>query len=290
MHGRRELFLRTLEDAVSRRGVALMGICNVTPDSFSDGGRYLRIEDAVARVQLLIEEGASFIDVGGESTRPGAALVPAREQIARVVPVLRAAAAKGLCVSVDTMSAEVAEASLEAGASIVNDVSCLADAELARVVARADATLVLMHSRPSHFAQSEPENPYGDVVADVVGEWQSAVARAGDAGLRVDAKGALVMDPGLGFAKAARTSAELLARTREVVDRVGVPVLVGASRKSFLKLVDPSANADERIGGSVAAALFAARSGAKIVRVHDVRATRQALDVERMLARGGAHA
>src|SRR5271168_4144949 len=146
--GRRlEAFKRVLETAVARRGIALMGVCNVTPDSFSDGGRYLGVDAARARVDELLAEGADYVDVGGESTRPGAAPVPAREQLARVLGVVKHAVERGACVSIDTTSPEVAAACLDAGACIVNDVSCLRDVELAKVVAASGAALILMHSR-----------------------------------------------------------------------------------------------------------------------------------------------
>ncbi len=270
---------------------ALMGICNVTPDSFSDGGRYLDVKAACARVDELLAEGADIVDVGGESTRPGAAPVAPKEQILRVLEVVRYAAAAGkgrACVSIDTASPEVAAACLDAGASIVNDVSCLRDEGLARVAAAHGAAFVLMHSRGSQekmagFSQY-PEAGYGDVVKDVLTDWSGAAERAERMGLPREA---LVMDPGLGFAKNARQSGELLARLGEIVAALDVPVAVGASRKSFLGLVDAEAGPGERSGASIAAALSAARAGAKIVRVHDVRATRQALDLTRWLEAHG---
>jgi dihydropteroate synthase len=276
-----------IEGARDRRA-ALMGVCNVTPDSFSDGGRYLDVNAACQHVDELIAEGADLIDVGGESTRPGAAPVPPREQILRILEVVRYAAHRGVCVSVDTASAEVAAACLDAGASAVNDVSCLADDALAKAVAACGAGLVLMHARGTQqtmkgFSQY-PEDGYGDLVADVLAEWGAAAARAEKAGVP---RAALVMDPGLGFAKSARQSGELLARLGEIVAALDVPVGVGASRKSFLKLVDPEAGPGERLGASVAAAMSAAKAGARLLRVHDVRPTRQALDLSLWLdARG----
>jgi len=287
--GRRlEAFKRVLETAVARRGIALMGVCNVTPDSFSDGGRYLGVEAARARVDELLAEGADMVDVGGESTRPGARPVPAAEQLARILEVVRFAAERGACVSVDTASPEVAAACLDAGACVVNDVSCLRDPGLAPVVAGSGAALVLMHSRPGQdtmagFSQY-PDDAYGDVVSDVVREWEEAAARAVHQGVPRDA---LVMDPGLGFAKNTRHSLELLKRSAEVVARVGVPVAIGASRKSFLAgFGDTHRNAPpaSRIGASIMAAVHATRAGASIVRVHDVRATAQALDLARQLS------
>ena len=278
---RMERFQQVLEGARAQRGVALMGICNVTPDSFSDGGRYFSLEDAKARVRELIEEGADFLDVGGESTRPGAAVVPPAEQLARVLGVVRYAAEVGACVSIDTASPEVAAACLDAGACALNDVSCLRDEELASVCASHGAAMILMHSREPMSElrgfSAYPDDAYEDVVEDVVAEWSAAAARAMARGVPREA---LVMDPGLGFAKNARQSFELLSGTGTIVDLLDVPVCVGASRKSFL---DRSAKPEGRLGGSISAALFAYRNGADIVRVHDVRMTRQAIEVERRL-------
>ncbi len=283
MASRVEAFQAVLDRARSVRGVALMGICNVTPDSFSDGGAFFSPEAARARVDELLAEGADMIDIGGESTRPRAEPVPADEQIARVADAVRYAASLGACVSIDTASPAVASVALEAGASVVNDVSCLRDEGLASVVASAGAAFVLMHTRGTPdqmvgFSQY-PAAAYGDVVRDICAEWEGAAGRARSLGVQ---SGALVMDPGLGFAKNAAQSLELLARTREITAITGVPVAVGASRKSFLTTVDPGASPHSRVGASLAAALVAAREGASIVRVHDVRATRQALDLVRL--------
>jgi dihydropteroate synthase len=281
-----EEFQRVLARTQGVGGVALMGVCNVTPDSFSDGGRYLEPMAARARVDDLIAQGADIVDIGGESTRPGAAAVPARVQIERVLGPLRHAVSRGACVSIDTASAEVAEVCLEAGATAINDVSCLRDDAIAKVVAKRGAALVLMHARGTqekmHGFSLYPDDGYGDVVSDVISEWNAAAARATAAGVRRDA---LAMDPGLGFAKNARQSMDLLARLDEIARAIDVPVAVGASRKSFLTLVDADASPADRLGASIAAALHAARAGAAILRVHDVRATRQALDLALLLAR-----
>ncbi len=258
-----------------------MGVCNVTPDSFSDGGEHLSLRDACQHVDRLVDEGADVVEVGGESTRPGATPVPPAEQLSRVLEVVRHAARRA-CVAVDTTSPEVAETCLEAGASVVNDVTCLRDPALANVTARHGAALVLMHARATQQAMkgfSEwPDDAYGDVVHDVVSEWRDRADAARARGVRH-----VVMDPGLGFAKNARHSADLLRRTAEVVKAAGAPVMIGASRKSFLERWDAGAAPRDRLGASLAAALFAARQGAKLLRVHDVRATRQALDVLRDL-------
>jgi len=261
-----------------------MGVCNVTPDSFSDGGLHLAPEAARARVDELLAEGADIVDVGGESTRPGAAPVTPAEQLARVLGVVGYAASRGACVSIDTGSPEVAAACLDAGADAVNDVTCLRDESLAEVVAARGAALVLMHARGSQERMEGfskyPDGGYDDVVRDVCAEWEAAAGRACSLGVSRDS---IVMDPGLGFAKNARQSTELLARIGEVVRAVGVPVAVGASRKSFLAVVDADAQPGQRIGASIAAGLHAARAGAAVLRVHDVRATRQAVDLAHRL-------
>ena len=284
---RRATFLHTLENAVASRGVALLGVCNVTPDSFSDGGQFEGEEAARARVDTLIAEGAAMVDIGGESTRPGARPVPAETQLARILPVVRYASSR-VCVTVDTTNPRVAEAALAAGAHAVNDVSCLADPALASVVAAAEAGFILMHARGPQekmagFSQY-PEEGYGSVVDDVLAEWSAAARRAEAAGVP---RSALVCDPGLGFMKSARQSAELLRCTDAIVARAGVPVAIGASRKSFLVALGGEAPAGERLGASLAAALWAAQHGAAVIRVHDVRATAQCLAVHRALAATG---
>ena len=271
-------FVSALERGTDKRGVLLLGVCNVTPDSFSDGGDHVSLRDACAFVDHLIAEGADMIDVGGESTRPGAQPVAPGEQLARVLEVVRYAS-KRVPVSIDTTSAVVADACLEAGACAVNDVSCARDPDLARAAARHHAAYFLMHARGTQAEMADystyPDDAYGDIVIDVLGEWSEAASHVRDAGVTQ-----LVMDPGLGFAKNARQSTELLRRTSELVSAASVPVLVGASRKSFLKHLssDDAASPKERVGASLVAALFAAKHGARMLRVHDVGATRQALD------------
>ncbi len=275
-------------DAVrGERGAALMGVVNTTPDSFFDGGRYEAPADAEAHVAALLAEGADIIDIGAESSRPGAVPVSPREQIERLEPALSRAVALEALVSVDTTSPEVADFALTRGARIVNDVSCLADPELARVAARHGAALVIMHARGSMQHQAGfsvyPDGGYGDVVHDVLAEWRAARDRAALVGLAPEN---VWLDPGLGFAKNARQSFELIARLEELTGE-GVPVVVGPSRKSFIALVDGAAPA-ERLGGTVAACLSSVENGAAILRVHDVRAVRQALGVARLSRRASA--
>lgn len=261
--------------------MAIMGVCNSTPDSFSDGGAYVGAHAACARVDAMLSEGADIVDIGGESTRPGASPVPAHEQLERVLDAVRYASQKAI-VSVDTTSPIVADACLEAGASAINDVSCARNVELLRVVARHDAAYVLMHSRGT------PESmrglaEYVDVVADVASEWIHARDRAVCHGVPHEA---IVFDPGIGFAKTAEQSMRLLRAVGALGELVQAPVLVGASRKSFLSLVDATAAPHERDGGSIAAAIWAHGGGASIVRVHDVRGTAQALRLVSRLSHG----
>jgi dihydropteroate synthase len=259
-----------------------MGVVNATPDSFYPAGRSESHAAARARVEQLIAEGADIADIGGESSRPGADVVPADEQIARIEPAASHAVASGrLRVSVDTTNPRVAERMLEVGAVYVNDVSCLADADLARVTAKGGATLILMHTRGALGSMAGfsdyPDDAYEDVVAEVKREWCAARDRAVAAGLPRER---VWFDPGIGFGKNARQSFELLRRLAELRS-LGVPLVVGASRKSFIRAVD-DAGPDERLGGTIAACLWSAAHGADVLRIHDVRAVRQALSVTAM--------
>lgn len=262
-----------------------MGVLNATPDSFYDGGLYTSDERVRARIDQLLREGANLIDIGGESSRPQAKPVPAAEQIARIEPAVRYALSRSAVVSIDTTDPVVAEHMLELGAQLVNDISCLQDPELARVTARHGATLILMHARGSmqhmNGFSRYPDDAYGDVVTDVLVEWRSARDRALGQGLTREQ---VWLDPGLGFAKNARHSFELL-RGLSRLGSEGVPVVVGASRKSFISAVDDVPPA-ERLGGSIAAALLAVERGASVLRIHDVREVHQALLVARGIKRG----
>src|SRR5438270_2368719 len=238
-----------------------MGVLNVTPDSFSDGGRWLDPEAAVAHGLALAAEGADVVDVGGESTRPGAAEVPAEEEGRRVVPVI-AALASQVRVSVDTRKAEVADAALAAGATIVNDVS----ASLYEVAAAHGAGWVAMHMRGTP-ATMQQQASYDDVVAEVRAFLVDRAEKAVAAGV-----GEVWIDPGLGFAKTADHNLSLLRHLDDLV-ATGHPVLVGASRKSFIGKLTGNAPVDDRAEGSLALAVWAMQQGAAMVRVHDVRAT-----------------
>jgi dihydropteroate synthase len=261
-----------------------MGVVNATPDSFYADGRSENEADARQRIDRLCEEGAQIADIGGESSRPGANPVPAVEQIARIEGAVAYAVASGkLLVSVDTTQPAVAERMLENGAVLVNDVSCLADIDLARVAAKRGAGLVLMHTRGdlgSMTGFSEyPDDAYVDVVADVRREWCAARDRAVAAGVPREH---VWFDPGIGFGKNARQSFELLRRLGELRD-LGVPMVVGVSRKSFIRAVD-DVGPEDRLGGTIAACLWCAAQGARVLRVHDVRAVKQALSVTRQLS------
>ena len=253
---------------------SVMGVVNVTPDSFSDGGVHVRAEEAVAAGRRMVEEGAAVVDVGGESTRPGAEPVSAEEELRRIAPVLEGLA--GLPVSVDTAKAEVARAALELGAVLVNDVTALrADAELAGVVADADAYLCLMHMQGEpRTMQADPR--YEDVVSEVAAFLEQRLRFAVDAGV---AEERICLDPGIGFGKTVDHNLELL-RHLDVVASLGRPVLVGLSRKSTLgKLLgDPHAKTGTT-AASVSAAVLAYERGASILRVHDVREHVEALAV-----------
>ena len=253
----------------------VMGILNVTPDSFSDGGRYLEPGAAVARGRELLAQGADLLDVGAESTRPGSAPVPAGEQLRRLEPVLRALASEpGVVLSVDTRSAEVAARSLEWGAQVVNDVSALGDPGMAAAVAPTGAGLVLMHMRGTP-ATMQGDLRYDDVVAEVAAHLRARMDLAAAAGIGEER---IALDPGIGFGKSAEQSLRLLARTDDLA-RLGRPILVGTSRKSFLARLLGDAPPDRRLEASLAAATIATLLGARILRVHDVAESVRAVKV-----------
>jgi dihydropteroate synthase len=252
-----------------------MGIVNVTPDSFSDGGRFLDPEAAIVHARALIAEGADILDIGGESTRPRATPVSEDEEIARVVPVIAGIRRESdIPISIDTMKPAVARATIAAGASLWNDVTALTfSPESPRVAAELGSGVILMHMRGDP-ATMQDDPRYDDVVSEVAAELLARAEAALAAGVRRDA---IQLDPGIGFAKTAAHSLTLLAHLHRIV-ALGFPIVLGVSRKSFLRHVDPAAkDAQDRLPGSLAAALAGAAAGVATLRVHDVRETRQAL-------------
>lgn len=258
-----------LRELLARPTAAVMGILNVTPDSFSDGGDYLAPERARAHAAEMIAEGAEIIDIGAESTRPyGSQPVSAAEELRRLQPVLEAVVALGTPVSIDTMKAEVAAWALDHGAAIANDVWGLQrDPEMAGVIAARRAPVIAMHNR-------DDADPAIDIVADINAFFERSLTIATKAGI---AEELVVLDPGVGFGKTPQQSMITLARLREFA-AFGRPLLVGASRKRFISTVVPS-DPKQRLGGSLAAHLIAVENGARIIRAHDVAATSQALKV-----------
>lgn len=251
----------------------VMGILNVTPDSFSDGGDHADPATAVAAGLAMAADGADIIDIGGESTRPGAPPVPPAEETARVVPVIRALADAGHCVSVDTRNAATMAAALDAGARIVNDVSGLTyDPDARALVARRGCPVVLMHMRGTPDTMVRLSH-YDDAVAEVCRELADRVAAALAAGV---APPQIVIDPGIGFAKKADQSMAILRALKRFAG-LGYPILIGVSRKSFIGALSGETDPHRRLGGSLAAGLFALSHGASILRVHDVRDTVQAV-------------
>jgi dihydropteroate synthase len=261
---------KRLADLLSLGSPLIMGILNVTPDSFSDGGRFFDPGAAIAHARRMVAEGADIIDVGAESTRPYGSAVPveAEEELRRLEPVLAAVVDLGVPVSVDTMKAEVAERAIAAGAGIVNDVWGLQrDGAMAAVVARHGVPVIIMHNRAA-------ADPQLDIMTDVAAFFDRSLDIAAAAGI---AREQIVLDPGIGFGKTQEQSIIVLARL-DALNRFGLPILVGASRKRFIDHLWP-APPDRRLGGSLAAHLAAVAGGARLIRTHDVAETVQALKI-----------
>jgi len=259
-----------LAGLLAQRRPLVMGVLNVTPDSFSDGGRFIDPKLAIRQAQRMIAEGTDIVDIGAESTRSygGAEPVSSEEELARLAPVLPAVVKLKTPVSIDTMKAGVAAWALDQGAAMVNDVWGLQrDPAMADIVSEHDMPVVIMHNR-------EAADPAIDIIADVQAFFQRSLAQAERAGI---ARDCIVLDPGIGFGKTPEQSIACIARLAEF-KRFGLPLLVGASRKRFINAVTPSAP-DQRLGGSIASHLEAVKNGAAIVRVHDVAETVQALRV-----------
>jgi dihydropteroate synthase len=267
---------------LARRRPLVMGVVNVTPDSFSDGGLYLDVDAAVAHGEELIRDGAAILDVGGESTRPGAEPVDEATEVARVVPVIERLATGGATVSVDTRKAAVAEVALQAGARVVNDVSGFRhDPAMAGVVAASGADCCLMHMLGDDPRTMQSDPRYDDVVSDVKAFLEERLAFAVGEGVAEDR---VWLDPGIGFGKTIEHNLELLRRLDEIV-AIGRPVVIGTSRKSFLGRLTGRPER-EREAGTIATNVIALERGASIFRVHDVRANADALKVAAATLRG----
>jgi dihydropteroate synthase len=256
----------------------VMGILNVTPDSFSDGGEYCSIEASLVRAEKMIADGADIIDIGGESTRPGSSRVDAREEIKRTAPVIRAIVERfPIPMSIDTSRCETAAAAIDAGAEIINDISGLRfDARIAKIAARTECGLVLMHSRGS-FETLHSQDPIPDMVTEVISGLRHSIEMARSRGVD-DSQ--LTLDVGLGFGKTFEQNLELIAKLDKIVSSFpSFPFLIGASRKSFIGKVLDGAPVDERLYGSLAAAMACVERGARIIRVHDVKESVAALSI-----------
>jgi dihydropteroate synthase len=262
----------------------LMGIVNVTPDSFSDGGLYLRSDVAIGHAEVLVREGADLLDIGGESTRPGARAVSAEEELSRIGPVVDGLRDVGVPISIDTSKAAVAEGALDAGARIVNDVTAFrGEPELAALCAERDCGVVLMHMQGTpRTMQSSPA--YDDVVDDVRSFLAGRIEFATAEGI---AEERIWVDPGIGFGKTVDHNLELLRRLSELAE-LGRPIVIGTSRKSFIGRLTGREVAD-RVGGTIASTVLALRAGAEVLRVHDVASVRDAVrTAEAIIARTAA--
>jgi dihydropteroate synthase len=267
----------------SRRQISLdrplvMAILNVTPDSFSDGGQLVTVDDVLRQAERVIAEGADILDIGGESTRPGSSRVPVDDEIRRVVPAIEAIAKRfDVPISIDTSKAQVATSALAAGAEIINDISGLRfDERIGEVAAATGAGLVLMHSR-GEFEQMHRQPPVSDVLGEVGDTFRIAIAKAKSCGV---ADECIALDVGIGFSKTQDQNLELLAKLGKLAAEFhSFPILVGASRKSFIGKILGESDPTKRISGSIAAAVIAVMNGGQIVRVHDVKKTRDALTI-----------
>jgi dihydropteroate synthase len=267
----------------------VMGVLNVTPDSFSDGGEFFSLDRAAAHAEQMIAEGADIIDVGGESTRPGSAFVTEEEELQRVIPVIERLAAKPtIPISIDTTKSAVARAAIAAGAEIVNDISGLRfDPAIADEVAKAQAGLVLMHSRgtPKNMQQLPPVD---DIMSEVIGELRTSVLVAAERGV---ARDRIAVDPGIGFGKTLAQNVELIAKLDQLVIAFAeFPIMIGTSRKSFIGKLLNNAPANERLHGTIASVVASVMNGAHIVRVHGVKTAVEAVRVADAIALGKAEA
>ncbi len=261
-----------------REKTLVMAILNRTPDSFSDGGKLFSIENALQQAEKLVEEGADILDIGGESTRPNSERVSTKEEVSRVVPVIEAISKKfGVPISVDTTKAEVAKRAVNAGAEIINDISGLRfDEKIAEVAAKYKAGLILMHSR-GDFVTMHKQAPVEDIFREVSGNFRQSIKKAESFGVKPEN---IALDVGIGFSKTFEQNLELLAKFNLfAAEFLNFPLLVGASRKSFIGKILGDAPASERLNGSLAAVAISVWNGVNIVRVHDVRATIETLKI-----------
>ncbi len=269
-----------------RGGPHIMGVVNVTPDSFSDGGKFINPDKAIEHGLRLIREGATILDIGGESTRPGAEVIDPETEIARVIPVIKGLTGKARCISIDTRNAVTMEVALKAGATAINDISALSyDSRSISVAAEAKVPIFFMHSQGT--PQTMQKNPsYNNVVEDIFQYLQQRISYFDTQ--RIDAK-MLICDPGIGFGKTLEHNLLIIRNIKRFHD-LGVPVLLGASRKSFLEKIFGAAPPHERVSGSVAAALWGLSQGVKVYRVHDVKETVQAFETYRAIQSAGQSA
>ncbi len=256
-------------------GPILMGVINVTPDSFSDGGRYFSADKAIAHGRKLVEDGAHILDIGGESTRPGAEPVSIAEELDRVLPVIEGLSGCGAVLSIDTRHAAVMAAALKAGAGMVNDVTALThDTESMQIVAESGCHVCLMHMKGSPKTMQDAPR-YEDVFAEIYVYLENRIAACRANGIQMNR---IIVDPGIGFGKTLEHNLTLLNRLKDF-ESLGVPIMLAASRKRFIAALSRDADAAHRLGGSVAAAITGWERGARIFRVHDVAETAQALEV-----------
>jgi dihydropteroate synthase len=272
------MFWQTSRRKISLEKTLVMTILNVTPDSFSDGGNFFSIDNALKQAEQLIEEGADILDIGGESTRPNSARVSAEEEIRRVVPVIEAIAKRfNVPISIDTSKAAVAEKAVEAGAEVINDISGLRfDERIAEVAAKINTGLVLMYSR-GEFETMHKQMPVENIMREVSKTLKWSIEKANVYGVK---KENIALDAGIGFSKTFEQNLELIAKLNELCQEFsGFPILIGTSRKSFIGKILGDVSTDERLQGSLASAAIAVWNGANIVRVHDVEATVEMLKV-----------
>lgn len=272
------MFWQTSRRKLTLNKTLVMAILNVTPDSFSDGGNFFSIDDALKQAENLIKEGADILDIGGESTRPNSARVSTKEEVRRVVPVIEAIAKRfNIPISVDTSKAEVAEKAIEAGAEVINDISGLRfDERIAEVAARTNAGLALMHSR-GEFELMHKQMPVEDILREVSESLRWSIESASICGVK---KENIALDVGIGFSKTFEQNLELIAKLNQFCQEFSdYPILIGTSRKSFIGKILGDVSTDERLQGSLASAAIAVWNGANIVRVHDVKATVETLKI-----------